>query len=227
VARLVLYACSMHYGRSRTGSREDSVKRRQLEARRVPSLRPVQDEGPSTYRVHRPTGGRDVLAPLPVAPERSPLGGEAARPAPRAAGSTPSPAAPSGIPSAPSQHPVVEPLELLDGPVIELKPKLEGPVIELKQKRRPAQSTQPAPPARVAAGSSQQPTPAAPTTAAHQAAPILAPTPSGQATDLIPRWAAAELAPQRARRRRLGVGWWFALLIALGFFLASIALSSN
>jgi hypothetical protein len=117
-------------------------------------------------------------------------------------------------------------MEPLDGPVIELQPKLDGPVIELKPKRRPAQAAQHVPPARVAAGSSQQATLAAPTSAAHAAAPTLAPAASGQATDLIPRWAAADLAPQRARRR-LGVGWWFALAIALAFFLASIALSSN
>jgi hypothetical protein len=221
MAHLVLYAWSMHYGRSRTGSREDSVKRRQLEARRVPSLRPVQDEGPNTYRVHRPTGGRDVLAPQPVPQGQSPLGGEAARSGAGAARPNPAPTGPSGTAPAPSLRSVPEALELLDGPVIELT----------QPKRRPGQGPQPAPPARVAAGSSQQPAPSPPSTAARPAAPPVAeaPAPSnqgGQATDLIPRWAAAELLPQRARRH-LGVGWWFALAVALAFFLASIALSNS
>lgn len=120
----------MHHGRSRTRSREDSVKRRELEARRVPSLRPKQGEGQSSYRMNRPTGGREVIAPLH---ERTPLGPEAA-PATRGTASTPipAPADPSGTPS-PRARPVVEPLY----------PAL--PVIEVDRRRSRRASTKPGP----------------------------------------------------------------------------------
>jgi len=51
----------MHRRQSRTRSREDSVKRRELEARRVPSMRPALDEGFHTYSFQRPSGGRDFI----------------------------------------------------------------------------------------------------------------------------------------------------------------------
>src|SRR5262245_32795206 len=63
----------MHHARSRTKSREESLKRRQLEARRVPPLRFEQDGGLHTYRVHRPSRGRDVYPaarPSTASPQR-------------------------------------------------------------------------------------------------------------------------------------------------------------
>jgi hypothetical protein len=123
----------MHHGRSRTRSREDSVKRRELEARRVPSLRPKQVDGQSSYRMSRPTGGREVIASLPAPHERTPLGPEAA-PATRTTASTPihAPAGPTGTPS-PRARPVVEPLY----------PAL--PVIEVDRRRSRRASTKPGP----------------------------------------------------------------------------------
>jgi len=123
----------MQHGRSRTRSREDSVKRRELEARRVPSLRPKQGEGPSTYQMQRPTGGREVLSPLPAPHARPPLGAGAAPATRAAARPTAAPAGPSGTRSS-SSRPVVEPLY----PV--------RPVIELDRRRSPRRaSTQPGP----------------------------------------------------------------------------------
>jgi hypothetical protein len=56
----------MDRGQSRSRSREDSVKRRQLEARRVPAFRSLGDGGPHGYLIHRPAGGREVMPVLPA-----------------------------------------------------------------------------------------------------------------------------------------------------------------
>ena len=123
----------MHHGRSRTRSREDSVKRRELEARRVPSLRPKLVEGPSSYRMNRPTGGREAIAPLPAPHERTPPGSDAA-PSTRGTSSTPipAPAGQSGTSSS-RARPVVEPLY----------PAL--PVLEIDRRRSRRASTKPGP----------------------------------------------------------------------------------
>ena len=204
----------MQHGRSRTSSREESVKRRQLEARRAPLLR-VEDRGPHTYSVHRPPGGRDVLSPLPGAPAAAAQSAWAAATRPH---TPPAPPIGSGTGAvaavqAPRARPVVAPIEPL--------PR-RARASEAPPARFPAASSIRIDPARPAArpdaggepepgayyyddGVSGTPALAAPLALAEVQARIAARAASSLDVDVAPAG------------RRIAAGWWVALVLALAF----------
>jgi hypothetical protein len=175
---------------SRTRSREDSVKRRELEARRLPPLHVENEGGVHTYRVHRPTSGREVLSPLaPSEPQRS---GTTQAPPNQFAHATPVPQAHTAASFEPPRaRAVIEPIY----PVLNDLPPLPPPA-------PPVQGT---PPEHVQATG----------LARHDETDIIASR----------RWSPVGLRPTIAPGRRLARGWWFALALAVAFFVACVLLS--
>jgi hypothetical protein len=189
----------MYHPRSRTRSREDSVKRRQLEARRVPPLRFESDGGLHTYRLHRPTTGRDVLSPLPPEPRIADAQSAWARAAQTAQ--------PVRAPE-PRARPVVSPVM----PLAQTLP-LGGAIPPPERTARPTPA--PAPVLEEAAAAPAEP---------ENASPAPAPA-AGDSTDRIarPSWSPVGLRPTVANQR-VGWGWWIALAGAAAFFVGTAAL---
>jgi len=175
----------------------------------VPSLRPTPrtseapppQEGINTYRLHRPTGGRDVVSTLR---ERRP--------------SAPAPS-PSLHAVPPSPEPVAAPApaELVPAPAPRARPVIE-PIEPVRQRRvsQPAVELDAAPAKRnaIAAPAGRNPVATRDSIPLHDQTDIVTP----------PAWSPAGLRPEMRGRRRLGWGWWIALASAAAFFLASAAL---
>jgi hypothetical protein len=205
----------MQHGRSRTSSREESVKRRQLEARRAPLLR-FEDRGPHTYSVQRPAGGRDVVSPLPVpgAPAAAAQSAWAAAARPHTPTAPPVGSGTGSVAAVqpPRARPVVAPIEPLPG--------RRARASEAPPARFPAASSIRIDPARAAA----YPEASEPASAYHDdegvsgSRAVVAPPALAEVQARIAARAASSLELDlEPAVRRIGWGWWVALCLALTF----------